>query len=202
LNLKRYVQIGANVGQDDFFRKLQGIEEPGTVHLIEPNTTLHSQLLRCYSAITQHTVHIHGFGISPTAGEQTLYLYNNSGLSSLLDRRSHQYLAGEMLVSCITFNEFCRQHGIGDIEHLSIDTEGLDYEILNSIDLEAVDIKEIVFEAWPHIADDLNGRYLTGEAYLNDVVLSRYGDYVRSETVLDGMRSYVLNREGFNKSCR
>lgn len=200
--MKQYVQIGANVGQDDFFRKLQGIEEPGTVHLIEPNTTLHSQLLRCYLGATQHTVHVHGFGIAPTTGEQTLYLYNNSGLSSLLNRRSHQYLAGEMLVSCITFNEFCRQHDIGDIEYLSIDTEGLDYEILNSIDLEAVDIKEIVFEVWPHIADDLNGRYLTGEAYLNDVVLRRYVDYVRSETVLDGIRSYVLNREGFNRPCR
>lgn len=192
--MKQYVQIGANVGQDDFFRKLCGIQQPGVVHLIEPNATLHAQLLMGYAGNTPHEIRIHGLGIAPTGGEQTLYLYNNSGLSSLLNRRSHRQLRGEMLVRCVTFNEFCKQNGIQAIEYMSIDTEGLDYEILNSIDLAAVDIKEIVFEAWSHVADDLNGQYLTGDAYLNDVVLKRYDNYTLSETRLDGMKSYSLRK--------
>jgi hypothetical protein len=38
--MKIYIQIGANIGNDDFFEKIKSIEEPSTIHLFEPNSNL------------------------------------------------------------------------------------------------------------------------------------------------------------------
>ena len=46
-------------------------------------------------------------------------------------------------VDCITFNELCSQNKINKIDYLKLDTEGMDLDILKSIDFSKYDIKFI-----------------------------------------------------------
>jgi FkbM family methyltransferase len=193
--MKIYIQIGANVGNDEFFRKVKELKSPAEIHLIEPNKNLHDELRQCYSSLSNyHNILIHDFGISNKSEISVLNLYSNSGLSSLIDRKSYNYKQSQIEIYCKTFNEFCKEFKISKIEYLTIDTEGLDYEILNSIDPSSIDIKEIVFEVWPYEEDDLMNRYRTGETFLNTEVLLKYDDYSFNKTIVDGMESIQLKK--------
>lgn len=192
--MKTYIQIGANIGNDNFFEMMKSIEEPSTIHLFEPNENLHEELIKNYSPIQHHIIHIHNLGISTEKGEATLNIYGNSALSSLVNRKSHRQKRDEMTIRCEKFNDFCDTWEIKEIEYMSIDTEGLDYEILNSIDIVKVDIKEIVFEEWPYDADDLNEQFSTGGKFLIEEVLPKYKEYEMSEIILDHQRNYKLTK--------
>ena len=53
-----------------------------------------------------------------------------------------QYIE-EIEVGCVTFEFLMEQLGITEVDYLKIDTEGLDYDILNSIDFNKFNIKAI-----------------------------------------------------------
>ena len=48
--MKTYIQIGANIGNDDFFEKMKSIDRPSIIHLFEPNKNLVCELNKNYSA--------------------------------------------------------------------------------------------------------------------------------------------------------
>jgi FkbM family methyltransferase len=52
----------------------------------------------------------------------------------------------EMQVGCVPFEFLMDQLGITKIDYLKIDTEGLDFDIIKSIDFKKFDIKYIKFE--------------------------------------------------------
>lgn len=190
--MSTYIQIGANIGGDNFQHIIENLKERSSIHLIEPNVSLHSQLTENYKSLNWHNIHIHDFAISIEDNPMILNFYNDSGLSSLINRKSHQNISGGIEVNCKRFNDFCNEFNITDVEYMSLDAEGLDYEILNSIDINSVHIKEIVFEEWPYLEDDLNGNFKTGEIFLNAEVLPKYKNYQLSKLILDGMNSYSL----------
>lgn len=49
-------------------------------------------------------------------------------------------------VECLTLSEFLKKNDIYDIDYLSIDIEGMDYEVLLNLDLNKISIKHISFE--------------------------------------------------------
>jgi FkbM family methyltransferase len=49
-------------------------------------------------------------------------------------------------IAAITFDQYCNWFNIKDIHYLQIDTEGCDERILNTIDLEKYNVKELKFE--------------------------------------------------------
>jgi FkbM family methyltransferase len=49
-------------------------------------------------------------------------------------------------IAAITFDQYCNWFDIKDIHYLQIDTEGCDERILNTIDLDKYNIKELKFE--------------------------------------------------------
>jgi FkbM family methyltransferase len=51
-----------------------------------------------------------------------------------------------IFISAITFDQYCQWYDIKDIYYLQIDTEGCDERILNTIDLEKYNVKELKFE--------------------------------------------------------
>lgn len=193
--MKTYVQIGANIGGDVFREWMGGLTEPSIIHLIEPNFNLHGQLIESYrSLISTHNVFLHRIGISTEMEEMNLSIYSHSGHSSLLNRRTHSKI-GELNIICKPFNVFCEEWDIKDIELLYIDTEGLDYEILNSIDFTTVSISDIICEVWPYENDDLNCKFRTGEKFLNEVVLPKMGDYDFTRITIEGMASLCFKRK-------
>ena len=198
-HVKVYVQLGANTGNDEFQHIVSSVGEKLRIFLLEPNTDLIPILTRTYSELSKtHDVTICPFGISLSTGEQELYQYGNiDGNYSLLNRRSHPLkdIVTSKKIETKTFESFCSQFGIQRIECLFIDTEGLDYEILNSIDLSKADIKTIIFEEWVHEADDMNSIYKTGPKFLHEVVVPKYKDYYWEEFVSGGMNNFRLTKK-------
>ncbi len=204
--MKNYVQIGANIGNDNFMDLVNRHYEKLNVFLIEPNTDLIETLIGNYSdVVKKHKVTIHPQAISLTQGEEDLYLYSNNvgevhGNHSLINRRSHPLRKNfgtekTKKVTTTTFNSFCYNHKIDEISILMIDTEGLDYEILNSIDLNKVNIETIYFEEWPVENDDRNNKYRTGPSFLNNVLKSKFNNYIWSKELLGGMWNYKLTKK-------
>jgi hypothetical protein len=62
-----------------------------------------------------------------------------------------QYIE-EIDIACVPFNFLMEQLNIKEIDYLKIDTEGLDFDIIKSIDFNLFDIKLIKTE-YEHISD-------------------------------------------------
>lgn len=64
--------------------------------------------------------------------------------SNTMNFYEHQHPDKEKIsVSCITFNELCSQNKVSKIDYLKLDTEGMDLDILKSIDFDKYQIKFI-----------------------------------------------------------
>ena len=194
--MKNYIQIGSNVGDDYFQRMIENINENVRVILIEPNSDLLNMLIRNYKKLQEkHEIVIIDSCISIDDKNFTnLYVYRSSGHSSLINRKSHPLKPNVRKVKSINFNKFCEINLINEIEFLFIDTEGLDYEILNSIDMSKIDIKIIIIEHWPFDNDDLNSIYRTGPNFLNSTIISKFKNYNWEDIIIDGMKSYKLTK--------
>lgn len=177
--MKIYIQIGANVGGDEFQTIITNLLEPSRVFLVEPNTSLTESLAKSYYELgSKHQIIILPYAVSLHNGTEDFYECPLSPHSSLIKRRSNQ-AEGIVVknVNVLTFNELCQRYNIVDIECLYIDTEGMDYEILNSIELSKVNIRTIYFEQWDHREDDLNWKYRTGPGFLKDVIIPKFKNY-------------------------
>jgi len=197
--MKTYIQLGANTGHDEFQNMVTKSKDKLNVFLLEPNTDLIPTLTTTYSTLSKiHNVTICPFGIALSTGKQDLYQYGDiDGNYSLLNRRCHPLkdISTSKKIETKTFEDFCKQFDIQDIECLFIDTEGMDYEILNSIDLSKVDIKTIIFEEWVHEDDDMNNTYRSGPLFLHQVVVPKYKDYNWEEFVSGGMNNFKLTKK-------
>jgi len=49
-------------------------------------------------------------------------------------------------IQCLTFSDILNKYSIKTIDKLLIDVEGAEFEILNSIDFDKIEIKKIIFE--------------------------------------------------------
>ena len=192
--MKTYIEIGANVGKDDFQTLIETITEKVKIILVEPNPELLNTLSDNYNTLKiKHDITICSCGIALNDSIENIYVYPNARHSSLMNRRHNiPDCAVVKKVPTITFNNLCAKYLITEIEYLSVDTEGLDYEILNSIDLSRVDIKTIVFEKWNIDNDDLNEKYRTGVDFLNTFIVPKFKDYTWKDIVLGNSPTYEL----------
>jgi len=76
------------------------------------------------------------------------------GMASFIEthaiHESHESVLEKIEVGCVPFNFLIEQLGITTIDFLKIDIEGLDFDVLKSIDFEKFDIKFIQIE-YDHI---------------------------------------------------
>ena len=200
--MKTYIQIGSNVGNDLFQKEIETLIDPSFIILIEPNITLFEQLKSNYEKlINKHKIIFCDKAIALKQQKTKLYMYWENQLSTLINRKSLQQPLQEMIVESISFNDLCKLYNIEEIELLQIDTEGLDYEIINSIDFSQIQINTLIFEEWGHRDDDLNGEFRTGadflDAQLKDQLLSIYdwGNGIWT----DGMHNFKLT---LKDSCK
>lgn len=191
--MQTLIQIGSNNGDDDFNRYVNSIPDKCEIYLFEPNIHLLNDLKKSYNN-SHHNIYIQNMCVTPTPIDSVeLHLYDQNGLSSVLDRKSYNNKTGSINVDAITFNKFCEDKKIDRINYLCIDTEGLDYEILLSINLDTIEIDEILFEVWPYENDDNNGSYSTGPTLLNKV-FEKYRDYAKDQIVYGGALSYNFKK--------
>jgi FkbM family methyltransferase len=194
--MQTLIQIGANDGNDEFRSYTEAITDVSDIYLFEPNPNLIPELENAYKN-SIHNVKIFNVAITPEVKDYVeLNIYDHSGLTSMLNRKSYTNRYGKIQVGCTTFDKFCEIEDIRKINHLTIDTEGLDYEILLSISLDKVEIDEIVFEIWPYDNDDGDGNYNTGPTFLKKV-LEKYSTYTPEVVQYGGMASYLLTRNKY-----
>jgi len=193
--MKNYIQIGANVGNDNFQSMVSGISEKIRIILVEPNIELLETLKSNYNNISNfHDVVICPCAISLVNEKLPIYSCGISVLSSLINRKSFP-LDSVINIDAITFDKLCEEYSITEIEYLEIDTEGLDYEIVNSINTSKIDIKTIVFEKWHYENDDINENYRTGVNFLDETIKPKFQNYSwESVFYFDGMENYKLTK--------
>jgi len=181
--MKIAVQAGTN-SANDFFFNICKEEKFDFVYLIEPLLRLNRVIHDCYIDF-QHR--ICNYAISTKSGVAKLYEFSyNGGHNSLIKRKSHPLSRenkqiNSILVPCMTFDSFCKRNNITEIELLCMDLEGLDDEILLSIDFDNIHIKKIIWENWDHDDDDENGVFQTGTEIKGEskALLEKYGYIIK-----------------------
>jgi FkbM family methyltransferase len=170
-----FVQIGANDGiRHDPLRELVlKYHLPGV--LVEPLPDLFTSLQANYAAEPQ--LRFENVAIAPTRGEMTLYRFHEDapvhddlhGVATAdaqqirqwaRDNGSEEHVV-EVTVPCITLPQLLQKHHVQHITLLQVDTEGLDYAILQMAFKAKVFPEMINFE-FLHLSPDdrLNARRL------------------------------------------
>tara|TARA_Y100000385_G_scaffold290650_1_gene364734 strand:+ start:226 stop:810 length:585 start_codon:yes stop_codon:yes gene_type:complete len=154
----KIIQIGANNGKDDTFKFIKDhkdeielaviIEPIPFVNVIDP---LKEQYKEIDNAI------IENIAISLDEKESmTLYYLENSNYEVSSFNSHHtkthspnleEFPLKEIQVPCSTINQIIDKYNIKKLDYLFIDAEGLDVHIIGSIDFNACDIDNIIFEA-------------------------------------------------------
>jgi FkbM family methyltransferase len=167
------VQVGTNNSNDAFLSMCQ-LTRFDKIYLIEPHTRFNKIIKKTYKDFDIEIINI-AITSDQNIKETKLYSLNEEGThDSLSLRKSHPIRMERrdvnfVVVPCMTLMNFCKLKDIMEIDFLCIDTEGLDDEILMSIDLEAVPVKRIMWENWDHDDDDENGKYRTGSIIKDQV---------------------------------
>lgn len=188
----KIVQVGASIGNDHVTRLVKEASDLELLVLVEPNPKNLERLSACYKDTS--VAHIENVAILPNyenGNMATLYFAERdaswgyevtSVFKSHLEK--HSYSSEEIesfTVEAFTLNDLLEKHNITDLDYLFIDVEGIDKEILLSLDLKKFNIKTICIEVL-HInnVDELyqymknNGYVETGRAnHNNDVIFTK-----------------------------
>jgi FkbM family methyltransferase len=163
------IQIGTNDGNDDFKYDCHksGYDK---IYLIEPHSKYNDEIKRKYQGDNIEIINM-VITSNPQLTTAKLYRFNDSGThDSILLRKSHpmrnmQEIIPYVEIPCMTFMKFCKGKNIDEIDYLCINTEGADFEILNSINYNEIVIRKIIWENWGYDNDDENCNYNSGPTY-------------------------------------
>jgi FkbM family methyltransferase len=161
LNEVNVVVVGANNGEIPDFLTNHLLKANVTGILIEPVSYLYEKLKIKFAGA--NNLKIENSAIYKRNGKKKIYRLNkpeyfphwSEGLGTLkkniiLDHKNQirdieKHIVNET-VNCITFDKLFKKHGLKEIQLLQIDTEGSDYEILMSLDLEQYRPDMIILE--------------------------------------------------------
>lgn len=173
-----FVQIGVNYSNDDFLQ-ISKDSNPQKIILIDPLTQYNDLIKEYYK--DYNYIKIDAAVVSdPNINKIQLYFpgndYKRTGHATIVPMvnwKANQLTPNS--VSTVYFNKIMIDHNIKDIELLMLDTEGNDYDILDSIDFDNISIRNIIFENW---------KFPTKDCY-SEKYYKNYG--------LDG-RKYILDK--------
>ena len=148
----KVIQIGANNGNDHVFDFLNSNKENIEIAiLVEPIPFILDSLRYKYRDIPKVFIESLAIGL-----DSDLELYYEVGSNyevstfirqHLVDHGCPQDKISSILVKSISFNSLCDKYNIRELDHLYIDTEGLDVFIIKSIDFSKIKIDKIYFES-------------------------------------------------------
>lgn len=201
----KIIQIGANNGNDityDFIKDHSNDIE--LVVLVEPIpfADIQGELFTKYKSINNS--HIEKIAITPEEDKQLLTLYFNPNSNYEVSSTSleHVKIHNKDLnlkspplsieVPCCTINELIEKYNIKDLDYLFIDTEGMDYSIIKSINFNKYSIKNILFE----------GAHLDGPFKSTKNLLDLYNYFFQlgyKIKVLDDYNNILATKESLNQ---
>ena len=162
--MKNYVIIGAmdGISHDNIFDRLKD-ETDYQAYFIEPIPYYYNKLKENVKQLSNAKASNFFISDSDDSVEMAYvkpeWIANDSsfldGCSSLVENGEplNRYLKElpksiieTIRIAAITFDQYCNWFDIKDIHYLQIDTEGCDERILNTIDLDKYNVKELKFE--------------------------------------------------------
>jgi len=149
INLPSYIDIGAN---DPFFISNTALFYQKGCRGI--NIEANPKLIDKFHIHRPNDVNLN-VGVGPRNGDLDFYIMNDPTLSSFSKEESDNYiktgkyhLVEKKLISLITINEVINKYCKGKFpDFMSLDAEGMDFEILKSIDFSNTSPKVICVEA-------------------------------------------------------
>lgn len=158
--MKHILQIGACGGKDHVLDVISNRSTEITAHLIEPLPKNFNLLINNYKniVINNNSIQFYNCAISTHTGKLVLY-YQKEVKNNTQDEHcsfsynhllahGHEGNIEKIEVTCYTLFDFIDHFNISKtIDHLYIDTEGHDCDILLSTNFDDLDIKNITFEA-------------------------------------------------------
>jgi FkbM family methyltransferase len=153
----KIIQIGANNGKDEVFDLInQNRFNIELAILIEPIPFIINDLKNQYKDLDNVSIESIAINDDPNLKHLTLYYIENSNYEVSSFNKEHVIKhkpedetneIKSLDIPCMTFNNIMEKYNLTDLDYLFIDTEGLDTYIINSIDFNKYNIKNIIFEA-------------------------------------------------------
>jgi len=128
---------------------------PYNIALLKENSAKYNNITIETSAVSEKNEIKKFYYIKPDAVKK-LGKHWASGIGSfdkqhILNHKNKRFLVSdldieEINIQYLTFSDLTNKYSISSIGLLQIDVEGAEFEILNSIDFEKIEIKKIIFE--------------------------------------------------------
>jgi FkbM family methyltransferase len=173
------IQIGANRANDDVTPVVNHHSSILNKFIaVEPLTVHHSAIKECYKHIPQ--LIIEGVAITPTPAQESLsfYYHKEDGPKYEVASTEKSHILKhviynpkltedglvELEVDCLTLNQLFDKHELTTVDMLYIDAEGLDFELIKSIDFSKFSIVNIIYEHL-HIDGEEAIKFLESKGY-------------------------------------
>ena len=128
---------------------------PYNISLLKENTAKYNNINIETSAVSEKNEIKKFYYVKPDAVKK-LGKHWASGIGSfdkqhILNHKNKRFLVSdsdieEVNIQYLSFSNLIKKYSISSIDLLQIDVEGVEFDILNSIDFEKIEIKKIIFE--------------------------------------------------------
>ena len=150
------VQIGTNNGNDDVCAFVKAnANDVTTCILVEPLEILNDQIRQNYANINNVIIENIGIVADPIVTEQEFFYEENSDnyqVSSLIEHHTNISVKSsnrivKKIIKVMNINDLFVKYNLDVVDHLFVDAEGMDIDIINSINFSQFTIKNILFES-------------------------------------------------------
>jgi len=168
--MKTAIQFGTYKGNDDFYEEIKD-QEFDLIVLIEPQTEYNDKIKECYKDLDGWV--LENIAIDPDPSKDFLELWichclTSQDIKHILKHHPSQRVEFEgeqRKVPCLSPTQLFEKYNLTTIDFLSIDTEGMDETIINSLDFDRFKIKKIDYER-SHIDDSRVEEFLKSKGYI------------------------------------
>jgi hypothetical protein len=190
--MKNLVQIGVNRANDDFTTIVRGLgnENINKLILVEPLEMCNPHIQSCYKEFDYVLENI-VINVDKTKITEDFFVSKYNWLSSLKESHIEKHNTNEIpvkvTVNSMTLNNLFEKHNLRKIDVLFIDSEGMDDELVKSIDFDLYDIDTIYYE---HL-------HIDNESFIDFLKLKNY--VVNVSNFSDGYTSVAEKRDNLLK---
>jgi FkbM family methyltransferase len=173
------IQIGTNRANDDITPLVNQYSSILDKFIaVEPLDIHHSTIKECYKNIPQLIVEGIAVTPTPTPEQLTFYYHKEDGPGFEVASTNREHILKhviynpkltedglvELKVDCLTLNQLFEKYELINIDILYIDAEGLDFDLIKSIDFNRFNIINIIYEHL-HINGEEAIKFLESKGY-------------------------------------
>jgi FkbM family methyltransferase len=186
---KSIVQIGTNNGNDDV-RNFCISVKPDFILLVEPFKIHIDSIKKNYESLINNVV-IEDIAIFPDETKETVKLFytiedgpkkapdcsfqvTSVNSTHVIKHYPHLTDLDSFEAKCMTLNKLFDKYNLRKIDYLFLDIEGIDFEVLISIDFDKYDIKHLQIEHL-HLDNQKLIEFMTSKGYIRGIAFDSKG---------------------------